>query len=222
MLRRSTSTSSAASDAADDKQQTERQDFSKLISAGHDNFHLIFMMLMGIRTSVGKFANVPQRELKPSDFNEKWDGDFLAKGSADTPAHSNQDFRFRDFSPLVFRQIRERFGVVTDEYLLSLTSEYVLVEMFTNSKSGSFFFYSADYRFILKTCTKREAAFLIAALPRYHGHLMSNRYTLLCRFFGLHRVHLPTALGKKVYFVVMGNVFPIDKPVCLRHHRMSS
>ena len=52
-------------------------------------------------------------------------------------------------------------------------------------------------RFILKTCTRREAAFLIAALPRYHGHLMSNRYTLLCRFFGLHRVHLPTALGKK-------------------------
>ena len=28
--------------------------------------------------------------------------------------------------------------------------------MFTNSKSGSFFFYSSDFRFILKTCTKRE------------------------------------------------------------------
>jgi len=168
---------------------------------------------MGIRTSVGKFANVPQRTLVSSDFDQKWDGDFLAKGSADTPAHNQQDFRFRDFSPLVFRQIREHFGVTNEEYLLSLTSEYVLVEMFTNSKSGSFFFYSADYRFILKTCTKREAAFLIAALPRYHGHLMTNRYTLLCRFFGLHRVHLPNTLGKKVYFVVMGNVFPIDKPI---------
>ena len=54
---------------------------------------------------------------------------------------------------------------MTQDYLVSLTSEYVLVEMFTNSKSGSFFFYSADYRFILKTCTKREAAFLMAALP---------------------------------------------------------
>jgi 1-phosphatidylinositol-4-phosphate 5-kinase len=52
--------------------------------------------------------------------------------------------------------------------MLSLTSEYVLVEMSTNSKSGSFFFYSADYRFVLKTCTKREAAFLMAALPPYH------------------------------------------------------
>ena len=59
--------------------------------------------------------------------------------------------------------------------MLSLTSEYVLVEMFTNSRSGSFFFYSADYRFILKTCTKREAAFLMAALPQYHAHLMQVR-----------------------------------------------
>ena len=53
----------------------------------------------------------------------------------------------------------------------------MLVEMFTNSKSGSFFFYSADFRFILKTCTKREAAFLMAALPQYHQHLMQNRCT---------------------------------------------
>jgi hypothetical protein len=175
------------------------------------------MMLMGIRTSVGKFANVPSREPLAEDFDQTWDGDFRSEGSADTPAHGNHDFRFRDYSPLVFRRIRERYGVMTQDYLLSLTSEYVLVEMFTNSKSGSFFFYSADYRFILKTCTKREAAFLISALPQYHAHLASNRYTLLSRFFGLHRVHLPTALGKKVYFVVMGNVFPIDKPVHERY-----
>lgn len=251
---------------------------SKLITSGHDNYEMIFMMLMGIRTSVGKFTNVPPRDLTTADFDQKWDGDFLKQGSADTPAHANHDFRFRDFSPLVFRQIRERFGVMTEDYLLSLTSEYVLVEMFTNSKSGSFFFYSADYRFILKTCTKREAAFLMAALPQYHAHLMAHRwaprpmhplyrpelaarrlsppltvgrprargfdsasapsmacdrrlprsrrrvrlescrYTLLCRFFGLHRVHLPgSALGRKVYFVVMGNVFPIDRPIHERY-----
>ena len=196
---------------------SEKADTSKLISAGHESFDLIFMMLLGIRTAISKFANVPQRELAPNEFDDKWDGDFLAKGSADTPAHTQQDFRFRDFSPLVFRQIREHFGVTNEEYLLSLTSEYVLVEMFTNSKSGSFFYYSTDYRFILKTCTKNEAAFLIKALPRYHGHLMAHRYTLLCRFFGLHRVHLPTTLGKKVYFVVMGNVLPIDKPIHERY-----
>ncbi|KOO31513.1 saicar synthase-like protein [Chrysochromulina tobinii] len=196
---------------------SEEADTSNLISAGHESFDLIFMMLLGIRTAISKFANEPQRELAPNEFDDKWDGDFLANGSADTPAHTQQDFRFRDFSPLVFRQIREHFGVTNEEYLLSLTSEYVLVEMFTNSKSGSFFYYSTDYRFILKTCTKNEAAFLIKALPRYHGHLMAHRYTLLCRFFGLHCVHLPTTLGNEVYVLVMGNVLPIDKPIHERY-----
>ena len=185
------------------------------ISQGHESFDMIFMMLMGMRTAVGKFANISTRELTAADFDQQWDGDFRSGGSADTPAHGNNDFRFREYAPLVFRQIRERFGVMTEDYLLSLTSEYVLVEMFTNSKSGSFFFYSADCRFILKTCSKREAAFLMAALPNYHAHLMENRFTLLCRFFGLHRV-TPRS-GKHVYFVVMGNVFPIDRPVHERY-----
>lgn len=125
---------------------------SKLIMQGHDNFELIFMMLMGIRTSVGKFANTPPRSLMPADFDQKWDGDFLAKGTNETPGHNHHDFKFKDYAPLVFREIRERFGIMSQDYMLSLTSEYVLVEMFTNSRSGSFFFYSADYRFILKTC----------------------------------------------------------------------
>jgi len=185
---------------------------SKMITSDHDSFELIFMMLMGIRTAVGKFASKElPAEMGPAEFNQNWEGDFLASGTPETPAHSHSDYRFKEYSPLIFRQLRERFGISSQDYMLSLTSEYVLVEMFTNSKSGSFFFYSADYRFVLKTCTKREAAFLMSALPPYHQHLMSHRFTLLCRFFGLHRVQQRS--GKVVYFVVMGNIFPIDKPV---------
>ncbi|EOD33866.1 hypothetical protein EMIHUDRAFT_455689 [Emiliania huxleyi CCMP1516] len=184
---------------------------SKMITSDHDSFELIFMMLMGIRTAVGKFASKElPAEMGPAEFNQNWEGDFLASGTPETPAHSHSDYRFKEYSPLIFRQLRERFGISSQDYMLSLTSEYVLVEMFTNSKSGSFFFYSADYRFVLKTCTKREAAFLMSALPPYHQHLMSHRFTLLCRFFGLHRVQQRS--GKVVYFVVMGNIFPIDKP----------
>jgi len=187
---------------------------SKLISQGHESFELIFQMLMGIRTAVGRFSSAALGGVGPHEFNQKWEGDFVGKGSTETPAHSHHDFKFKDYAPLVFRQLREKFGITAQDYMLSLTSEYVLVEMFTNSKSGSFFFYSADYRFVLKTCTKREAAFMMAALPQYHEHLMQNRFTLLCRFFGLHRVQ---NRGKRVYFVVMGNVFPIDKPIHERY-----
>ena len=114
MLRRSTSSGSNNEEKKDEKVNT-----SNLVAAGHDNFDMIFMMLMGIRTATGKFANLPARDLTAADFDQKWDGDFLKGGSPDTPAHGNNDFRFRDFSPLVFRQIRERFGVMTEDYLLT-------------------------------------------------------------------------------------------------------
>lgn len=41
--------------------------------------------------------------------------------------------------------------------------------------------------------------------------MSNNTNTLLCRFYGLHRVKLPR--GKKIHFVVMGNVFPPNKDV---------
>ena len=52
---------------------------------------------------------------------QKWEGDFLARGSAETPGHNHHDFRFKDYAPLVFRQIRERFGIEAPDYMLSLT-----------------------------------------------------------------------------------------------------
>ena len=33
-------------------------------------------------------------ELTAADFEQKWAGDFLARGSAETPAHGHHDFRF--------------------------------------------------------------------------------------------------------------------------------
>lgn len=127
------------------------------------------------------------------------------------------DFKFKDYwyvilslswwtSPKVFRHLRELFFIDAADYLISLTSENILMEMHTNSKSGSFFFYSSDMRFIIKTLTPAESKFLITILPYYHKHVLDNPNTLLCRFYGLHRVK--GYKGKKTHFVIMGNLFP--------------
>jgi 1-phosphatidylinositol-4-phosphate 5-kinase len=121
------------------------------------------------------------------------------------------DFKFKDYAPWVFRHLRQQFKIDPADYLVSLTSKYLLSELGSPGKSGSFFYYSRNYRFIIKTIHHTEHKFMRKILKDYYAHVTNNTNTLLCRFYGLHRVKLPH--GKKIHFVVMGNVFPPNKDV---------
>ncbi len=56
-------------------------------------------------------------------------------------------------------------------------------------------------------------------LDRYYKHMESNPETFIVRILGLHRM---TYKGKKTHFMVMANVFPHDKQVCLQACRRSA
>jgi 1-phosphatidylinositol-4-phosphate 5-kinase len=92
-----------------------------------------------------------------------------------------------------------------------LTGKYVLSELGSPGKSGSFFYFSHDYRYIIKTIHHNEHRFMRKILKSYYEHVQNNPNTLLSRIFGLHRVKLPG--NRKIHFVVMGNVFPPNKDI---------
>lgn len=72
---------------------------------------------------------------------------FPPGGSQLTPPHPlSSAFKFKDYAPRAFHALRERFGIDQGEYLRSLGGAYEYVEFNSNSKSGSFFFYSHDGR----------------------------------------------------------------------------
>lgn len=128
-----------------------------------------------------------------------------------TPS-AKYDFKFKDYAPWVFRELREDyFGLDPADYLLSLTAKYILSELGSPGKSGSFFYFSRDYRFIIKTIHHTEHKFLRSILKKYYEHVKSNPHTLLSRFYGLHRVKLPR--GRKIHFVIMNNLFPPHRDI---------
>jgi 1-phosphatidylinositol-4-phosphate 5-kinase len=132
-------------------------------------------------------------------------------GNELTPS-AKYDFKFKDYAPWVFRELREDcFHLDPADYLLSLTAQYILSELGSPGKSGSFFYFSRDYRFIIKTIRHTEHQFLRSILKRYHEHVRANPHTLLSRFYGLHRVKLPR--GRKIHFVIMNNLFPAHKDI---------
>ena len=132
-------------------------------------------------------------------------------GNELTPS-AKYDFKFKDYAPWVFRELREDyFHLDPADYLLSLTAKYILSELGSPGKSGSFFYFSRDYRFIIKTIHHNEHKYLRRILKQYYEHVKNNPHTLISRFYGLHRVKLPH--GRKIHFVIMNNLFPAHKDI---------
>lgn len=69
-------------------------------------------------------------------------------------------------------------------FLNYVPGDYNFIEFISNSKSGQFFFYSHDGKYMIKTQTKEENKFLKRILPHYYKYLTENPYSTLVRIFG--------------------------------------
>ncbi|XP_008787445.2 phosphatidylinositol 4-phosphate 5-kinase 9-like [Phoenix dactylifera] len=185
------------------------------IIKGHRSYDLMLSLQLGIRYTVGKITPIQRREVRASDFGPKasfWMS-FPKAGSQLTPPHHAEDFKWKDYCPLVFRNLREMFKIDAADYMMSICGNAALRELSSPGKSGSVFFLSQDDRFMIKTLRKSEVKVLLRMLPNYYDHVHRYENTLITKFFGLHRVK-PSS-GQKFRFVVMGNMFCTE----LRIHR---
>lgn len=186
------------------------------ISEGHQNFVMAYNMLTGIRVAVSRNAGV-MKKLDSSDFRKTTKLTFNLDGSEMTPS-SKYDFKFKDYCPEVFRELRTMFGIDPADYLVSITGKYILSELGSPGKSGSFFYYSRDYRFIIKTVHHSEHKQLRKVLREYYDHVKDNPNTLISQFYGLHRVKMSFGSGyRKTHFVVMNNLFPPHRNIHVKY-----
>ncbi|BCS22950.1 1-phosphatidylinositol-4-phosphate 5-kinase [Aspergillus puulaauensis] len=180
------------------------------VDRNHANWVTSYNMLTGIRFTVSRINAKMDRELTPADFEAKHKFSFDITGNELTPS-AQYDFKFKDYAPWVFRRLRSKFRLDPADYLMSLTSKYILSELGSPGKSGSFFYFSRDYKYIIKTIHHAEHKLLRKILPEYYKHVEQNPNTLISQFYGLHRVKM--AYGRKIHFVVMNNLFPPHRDI---------
>lgn len=112
---------------------------------------------------------------------------------------------FTDYAPLKFRAIREACGVSDEEYRSSFGGDQnKMKEKYTEGRSGSFFYFTADFKFIVKTVSRGEKEFLLRILPAYMSHVLNHPETLINKLVGFHSVIL---FHTTITFIVMLNVF---------------
>ncbi|PWW80543.1 SAICAR synthase-like protein [Tuber magnatum] len=196
------------------RQEEEGEDDKVVVGTKVDHNHVnwvtAYNMLTGIRFVVSRVNAKMNKPLTDADFDAKHKFSFDITGNELTPS-AKYDFKFKDYSPWVFRHLRTKFGLDPADYLMSLTSKYILSELGSPGKSGSFFYFSRDYKYIIKTIHHGEHLFLRKILRDYWKHVEENPDTLISQFYGLHRVKTP--FGRKIHFVVMNNLFPPHRDI---------
>ena len=165
-------------------------------------------MMIGIQKSVGAVSVEIPIEISTGEFFEKCKHQLLPVKLL------KNSYKFTDYAPFVFQRLRNFYGLSNSKYTKSLGVEKIVQSLMANEfsslsgqcssgKSGSFFFYSEDGKFMLKTITTQEYEFFRKILPDYYFHMINNPHSLLTRFYGLHKITGDSPL----YFVVMGSLF---------------
>ena len=127
-------------------------------------------------------------------------------------------FEFINYSPLVFKNLRDLRGIDEGEFMKSFPLQdnetTAMMEKFTEGKSGSFFFFSYDKKYIVKTISNVELHFMIENLQAYYSYLKDNPDSLLTRYYGLVKLRF-TSQQEFIIVVVMENVFYLQEGMVL-------
>lgn len=122
-------------------------------------------------------------------------------------------FDFTEIEPVVFSRLRECYRTDLQQFRESFRIQDLqdiessgMLEKFTEGKSGSFFYFTHDFHFIIKTVTDSELVTMRQIAVPYFWHMKANPDTFLPRFFGLYRVRLARE-QKFINVIVMDNIF---------------
>lgn len=81
-------------------------------------------------------------------------------------------FQVKEYCPLVFRNLRERFDIDDSSFLKSLTKPPKAMD--SPGKSGAKFYLSHDELYIIKTLTSEEVEQMHSLLVQYHPFVVER------------------------------------------------
>lgn len=145
-------------------------------------------------------ATVPKR--KHFDFNI-----LDNQVSDDNSLIINENIYVDELAPKIFAIIRREEGITNDMIRSSLSPESNRDMVFKagegQGKSGSFFFFSHDRMFIIKTMNEEEYSTFQGIFRKYYSHILTHKESLLARIYGVFTVKKEKI--QPVHLILMGN-----------------
>ena len=130
-----------------------------------------------------------------------------------TPKSTYGIFSFVSMEPSVFRMLWKHHRLNLDTFKRSFHIDDIkdvdssgMQEQFSEGKSGSFFYFTHDRRYVIKTVNMEEKKLLCKIARSYYKYITDNPDSLIVRVYGLYQVQLAWE-QKYISVIVMENVF---------------
>ncbi|PAA91900.1 hypothetical protein BOX15_Mlig022740g1 [Macrostomum lignano] len=161
------------------------------------------VIMWGINYSMDQLDHVNKRTmLLPDDFKSnlkvKVDNHLFNKDSMPSK------FKFKEYCPLVFADLRSKFGIERTEYLDSFIKRQPQYDA-SQGRSGSKFLCTYNRHYVIKTIGSEEVEQMHHILQAYHGYIVEcSASTLLPQYLGMYRA---TVEDTEYYLLVTRCVF---------------
>jgi len=130
-----------------------------------------------------------------------------------TPKSTYGIFSFVNMEPSVFRLLWKNYKLNYQTFKHSFRIDNIedvdgigMQEQFSEGKSGSFFYFTHDRRYVIKTVNREEEKFLCKIAKSYYDYIKDNPNSLIVRLYGLYQVQLAWE-QKYISVIVMENIF---------------
>ncbi|XP_063064209.1 phosphatidylinositol 5-phosphate 4-kinase type-2 gamma isoform X1 [Engraulis encrasicolus] len=163
---------------------------------------VLSVFMWGVNHSINDLNQVPVPVmLLPDDFkaNTKIKVNNHLFNKENLPGH----FKFKEYCPQVFRNLRERFGIEDQDYQVSLARSPPVRG--GEAQVDGLLLTSYDRTLVVKQISSEDVADMHSILSEYHQHIVKcHGSTLLPQFLGMYRVSVES---EDSYLIVMRNVF---------------
>uniref|UniRef100_A0A4W5KJ88 Phosphatidylinositol 5-phosphate 4-kinase type-2 gamma n=1 Tax=Hucho hucho TaxID=62062 RepID=A0A4W5KJ88_9TELE len=163
---------------------------------------VLSVLMWGVNHSINDLVQVPVPVmLLPDDFkaNTKIKVNNHLFNKENLPGH----FKFKEYCPQVFRNLRERFGIEDLDYQVSLARSPPVKD--GDGHGVGLLLTSYDHTLKLKQISSEEVEDMHNILSEYHQHIVTcHGSTLLPQFLAMYRV---TVESEDIYLIVMRNMF---------------
>ena len=108
--------------------------------------------------------NAETDKLHPAD-SEFTDSEKRHTTHLPTPEHPSPNFEYKAYAGTIFTRLRYHYSIPDQAYLHSVAGSQGFADFVANSKSKSFFFYTYDGAYMMKSMTKEEINFSTPSRP---------------------------------------------------------